>query len=207
MQETLKRTAKQNKEVWKDIDGFDGIYEVSSLGRIRSNTRPDSIYKDGRVYSSIKPTKILKNVLKTTGYEQVFLHLKPKAKLCLVHRLVAKAFIPNPENKPQVNHIDGNKSNNNVSNLEWVTPSENGLHAYSVLKIIPSTLGKFGKDSPKARAVIQYDAKTGKCVGLWDCASDAVRKYGFDSGGITRCCQGKLYSHKGYIWRYVQKKN
>jgi len=105
-------------EIWKDIKGYEGIYEVSNLGRVRSIPRNGTINK----------TKILSPAL-IHGYYSLCLRNKNK-KMHRVSRLVAQAFIPNPENKPEVNHIDGNKKNNVVCNLEWNTASENMLHAF-----------------------------------------------------------------------------
>ena len=97
-------------EIWKDIDGYNGVYQVSNLGNVRR-------------LSLVTPRLI-------RGYNYADLHYKGERKNCSIHRLVAKTFIKNTENKPQVNHIDGNKFNNNVNNLEWNTSSENIKHAY-----------------------------------------------------------------------------
>ena len=102
------------KEIWKDIQGYEGLYQVSNLGRIK------------RVWC--KP-KILTPKPNKKGYLRIYFYKGKNKKFLRVHRLVAQAFIPNPENKPQINHIDGNKSNNCVSNLEWVTNDENYKHA------------------------------------------------------------------------------
>ena len=112
------------EEIWKDIKDYEGRYAVSNLGRIKSYP------KKGHGHNSI----ILKSKLTKDGYYETALLSKGKGKnqykYIRTHRIVAQAFIPNPENKPEINHKDGNKLNNNVDNLEWVTSSENQLHAY-----------------------------------------------------------------------------
>lgn len=200
------------KERWKEIAGYEGLYQVSNKGNVRSLDRTVSYkhpkcHKDGRFsYLCLKGRKltpILRKMSNYLSYYQVNLVDKQKTKTTHIHRLVAEAFIDNPDNKPQVNHKDGNGLNNNVSNLEWVTQSENTTHAYRVLGRVPSTLGKFGESSPKARAVIQLSL-SGDFIKRWGSGSEAVRGGGFDSGSITRCCQGVYSSHKNYKWRYAE---
>jgi hypothetical protein len=113
-------------EIWKSIEGFDGIYEVSNLGRVKSLKRKYSDDDKIRKFSISK------------GYIRYYLSINAITKPFSAHRLVALAFIHNPENKPQVNHIDGNKLNNRVDNLEWVTSSENQNHALKTGLIIPN---------------------------------------------------------------------
>jgi NUMOD4 motif./HNH endonuclease. len=114
-------------EVWKDIPGFQNIYQASNLGKIRSKDHFVKGYLKDRVF---KKGRILKNQITKRGYHQVSLMIEPKQKYNTgVHRLVALAFISNPEKKPQVNHIDCDKENNCVENLEWVTNAENNIHA------------------------------------------------------------------------------
>ena len=103
-----------SEEIWRDIAGYEGLYQVSNCGRVKS------FYRGGR---------ILKQSLKR-GYMFVELYLNTNGKIHIVHRLVAQAFIPNPLNKLEVNHINGIKTDNRVENLEWVTRSENEQHAY-----------------------------------------------------------------------------
>ena len=113
------------EEIWKDIEGYEGYYQISSLGRVKSLARPRYI----KNYPQIFPERILKLHNTKHGYKQIRLSVHRDVKIFKVHRLVANAFIPNPENKPCVNHIDGKKDNNIIANLEWVTQSENSIHA------------------------------------------------------------------------------
>ena len=113
-------------EVWKDIEGYEGLYQVSTCGNIKSLPK---VRRNG-TGTYIQKERLLKPSNTSTGYKKVELCKDGKRKGFKVHRLVAIAFIPNPDNKPEVNHIDGNKINNNIDNLEWVTSSENSIHAY-----------------------------------------------------------------------------
>ena len=116
------------QEVWKDVKGFEGLYQVSDQGNVRSIFT--EIKDKNGVAKKHKP-QILKQSMTTTGYKKVEIrNLESKRKSMKVHRLVATAFIPNPENKPFINHIDSNPINNKLSNLEWCTGSENLYHAY-----------------------------------------------------------------------------
>ena len=118
------------KEIWKPIEGYEGLYEVSNMGRVRSldrewETAPNHlIHRKGQIMIQTKMHR---------GYLQVRLSKARVSKTFRSHRLVAEAFVPNPYNKPHVNHKDGNKINNCADNLEWVTPSENQIHSRDVL--------------------------------------------------------------------------
>lgn len=133
------------EEIWKDIRGYEGLYQVSNLGRVKSLERMTSQNKH------LKEKLTCLNKL-SHGYNNVGLCKQGKTKAFYVHRLVAEAFIPNPENKPQVNHIDGCKTNNKVDNLEWVTQSENMQHAYRTGLLKTDLLPKLiGGDNPQAK--------------------------------------------------------
>lgn len=122
LSENLEKTISDLPgEVWKDIDGYEGVYQVSNMGRIKSLTR--------KVWNYTKPGRILKPCMKENGYLHVSLHNGDKhEKHAHVHRLVAQAFIPNPENLPEVNHKNFNKEDNRVENLEWCTSRYNKAH-------------------------------------------------------------------------------
>lgn len=115
------------EEIWKDVNGFEGFYEVSNTGKIKRK-KGETIYKDGRIAhfseTILKPTEDFK------GYLRVYLSVKSKKFSKRVHRIVAETFIVNPEIKNTVNHIDGNKKNNTIENLEWATNTENMQHAF-----------------------------------------------------------------------------
>ena len=145
---------------------------------------------------------LLKNICHKNGYAKVSLLKNGKSKQANVHRLVAEHFLPNPMKLPQVNHKDGNKHNPEAINLEWVTPKQNSIHAYENGLSKCWRKGLTGNKSANFRGAYQisFDGKHKK----WDCISDAVREYGFDSGGITKCCQKKSVSHKGCIWVYEE---
>lgn len=132
----------ENKnEIWKDICGYEGLYQVSNFGRIKSVDRiiKNTGTKSGEYHVKEKIKKI-SEYKSRGGYCGVTLYRNNNGKSYRVHRLVAQAFIPNPENKPEINHIDGNKKNNCVDNLEWVTGEENTLHAWDI-GLVDNTFG------------------------------------------------------------------
>ena len=178
------------EEVWKSIDGYEGLYEVSNLGRVRSLDRV--------VYRSYKghpnwPMKVKGRVLRSGtdrgGYS--FVILQNKGKRCrLVHRLVAEAFMSNTENKEEINHIDGNKKNNSVDNLEFCTPSENMRHAFNtgLRKLV------------KVRAI---EPKTGKVFMVFRSVADAQEYFGNRStSNISNALNGRSNTAYGYRWEY-----
>lgn len=131
------------EEEWRAVEGYEGIYEVSNFGNVRSLERETSKKNSNNKYTL--KAKRLKLCANSDGYFNVRPHKNGRAKTVKVHRLVAKAFIPNPEGKLNVNHIDGNKTNNHVENLEWATHSENTKHAYNI------GLMKYRVPSPEAK--------------------------------------------------------
>ncbi|MBD5464077.1 MAG: hypothetical protein HDR24_13665 [Lachnospiraceae bacterium] len=179
-------------EVWKSISGYEGRYEVSNLGRVRSIPR----YVDNHTGKKLIKEKIVSQHINDRGYVIVSLNKETKRKTYKVHRLVAEAFIENHFNKPQVNHIDGDKTNNRVENLEWNDNSENQRHAYRTGLNKPS--GKSGK--PK-RGVMQLDVH-GNEIGRFDSIARASVETTTSASNIGECCRGKRKSANGYKWRY-----
>lgn len=180
-------------EAWKDVVGFEGLYKVSESGIVMSLGNGNS------TNSETKKQRVIKAKLKTRGYLQVKLSKDSKRAYISVHRIVAKAFIPNEQNKSEVNHIDGNKLNNHVSNLEWNTSSENQKHAFR-MGLQKRTVGK---ESPCAKAIIQLD-KEGTIVKEWGGIKECCRETGFNSFGIIKCCkkEKKYRTAYGFKWEY-----
>lgn len=155
-----------------------------------------------RDYNRTGRTKKLVACKGRHGYLKVMLSKDNNNYNKSIHRLVAEAFIPNPENKPQVNHIDGNIKNNSVYNLEWVTCSENILHSYNVLHKTPnrSMLGKFGKEHNRSKIIQQI--KNGKVITEFYGSAEAQRHTGIWKSVICNCCNGKAKTAGGYQWSY-----
>jgi hypothetical protein len=176
------------QELWKAIKGFEGIYEISNLGRVKGLERV-VICKNGQPKTVRE--RILSPKKSNSGYFEVQLQYAGKRKMQYIHRLVAETFMPNPEHKEEVNHIDENKTNNRVDNLEWVTRMENVHHGTALQRRV---------DKYKKR-VYQY-TKEGDFVKAWDC-SVSCAEAGFSPCNIRRCCHGLYTQHKGYKWSYA----
>lgn len=183
------------KEIWKDIENYEGLYQVSNLGKIKSLEHDRKADKG----SYTQKSRIMKSFI-VRGYYQVRLYKDRKYKNFSIHRLVAQAFIPNLENKAQVNHINGIKTDNRMENLEWCTQSENMIHAYKTGLQKPILGGK----NVLAKAVAQYD-KTGKLIKEYQSTMEAERETGISHSNISSCCsnKGRYKTVGGYVWKYV----
>ena len=185
-------------EVWADIKEYEGFYQVSSFGMVRSLDRWIE-YINGR--SAFTRGKLINGFLKQNGYRSVDLSKGGKSKKYHVHRLVAEAFIPNddPENKIEVNHKDENKSNNYVENLCWCTSSENKQWG-----TLPARRSASHKNHPSmSKPVAQYDTD-GNLISTYASAKEAERQTGFFATTIIRTCRGKTLTCGGYRWKYVE---
>ena len=165
-------------EHWKSITGYDGLYEVSDLGRVKS-------LKYGK-------ERILTPRATHGGYLKVALCKDGKVEQSNIHRLVAKAFIPNPNNLETVNHKDEVKTNNTVSNLEWMSQKDN---------INYGTRNKRASEA-LSKQVQMFDKSTGELLATFPSLMEAERVTGIYHGNISQCCNGKYKSAGGYIWKY-----
>lgn len=188
-------------EVWKPIREYENLYIVSNLGKVKSL---DRITKNGRGYF-LKKGKLLKNNINNKGYEYLYLRDKNRSKKVYVHRLVAEAFIPNPRNKKEVNHIDCNPLNNKLNNLEWVSHKENMAYM--------SKLGRSNKTGEwlkkikqknisRAKKVLQIDSQTKEIINVFE-TINSVKYKGFSPSSVCNCCKGVTKKYRNYIWRYA----
>ena len=178
-------------EVWKDVVGYEGFYQVSNKGNVRSVDRFVRCSNSVRFYNG----RILSQCEDDKGYYRVLLAVAGKHKSCQVHRLVAEAFLDNTENKPEVNHKDENPSNNSVDNLEWCDKVYNLGYGTGRERSIRS----------HRKAVLQIDVN-GNLIAEHDGVNVAAEAIGKpkDATAITRCCKGKNKTAHGYVWRYKE---
>jgi len=204
------------KEFWKRVKGYEHLYEISNCGRVKI------LPKHGHPIAH----EIKYELKKENPYYVVRLSLNNKIKRYSVSRLVAKHFISNPKDKPQVNHKDGNKLNNKTNNLEWATNSENQLHAYRIglQRITKERLEKqrlthlgqkaWNKGIPPtqellrkiSKPVIQLD-RDNKQLQRWPSISNAARTLGLDMSSIVNCCKGNRETHGNFKWKYEKVVN
>ena len=161
-----------------------------------------SVSVNGDVFSFLSNRYLRQNEIKS-GYLQVKLYYdRNKSTSRLVHRLVAEAFIPNPNKKPQVNHKDGDKMNNKIANLEWATNSENQLHAFSTGLSEPAMKGKFGGKHHNAKKICKY-SKEGALLTIYDGIREASRIEHIADSSIIAVANGRRKTAGGFVWKYL----
>lgn len=172
-------------EVFKDVKGYIGLYQVSNLGNVKG----------------LKNNKLLSQKTSKCGYKEVNLFKDRKGKSITVHRLVAQTFIPNPDNKPQVNHIDGNKENNTVSNLEWITNYDNMQHSIRTGLRDNKKIGELVKEK-RGKKVMQYDLD-GNFIKCWNSVREVADELNIDRHTIRKVCKGETKQTHNYIFFYA----
>ena len=182
------------QEIWKDIEGYEGKYMISSMGRVKSLARIDS-------KGCHRKEKMLSPEHMSKGYLRIGLLKDGTKERILVHRLVAEAFIPNPENKPCIDHINGIKTDNRVENLRWCTNQENCNNPITLEKY----RGRKGFRVYNSKPVIQF-SDNGIFIEIFDCSHTANRLTGIHHGVIRGCCNHD-YGRKtagGFRWEYLE---
>lgn len=193
------KTVKMENEIWKDITGFEGYYQIGNLGSIKSI---DRIIPTRRGVGKFIAGKILKPHLGTNGYLYVNLSKNGIHYTKTIHSILSNEFIPNPENKPEVNHKDGIKHHSYESNLEWCTHSENGLHAYRMGLSTSPNKGKFGSLNHRSKRIIQLNLN-GTKIESFGSVREANRVTKISNGHISECANGIRMSAGGFIWKYA----
>lgn len=168
-------------EEWKDIENYEGLYQISSLGRVKSL----------RFHGSNSHTSILKPKKNWKGYLYVNLCKGGTKKQYSVHRLVACAFIPNPQNLATVNHKNEIKTDNRVENIEWLSCKDNINHGTGVSRRAKTQAKSYDQFTPDGVFVRRF---TG---------SSELREHGFNQSGVWQCCHNRLATYRGYIWKYA----
>lgn len=181
------------EEVWRDVKGYEELYQVSNLGRVKSLARKSkrNTFKE----------KMLKQRLSAYGYLVLALYKNNIQRKFAVHQLVAAAFIENPNSKPTVNHIDENKTNNHAENLEWATYKENANHGTRNERIKITNRANPDRCAKQRKPVDQYDIN-GNLMNTWSCAAAVSKFFNVDRSEITQCCKGKRKQCKNYFWKY-----
>jgi hypothetical protein len=193
-------------EIWKDISGYEGLYQVSNLGRVKSIGRWINGKNKGKRWQE---EKIMKQQLFKCGYLYVCLWKERKMKYCRVHRLVAEAFIPNPNNLPFINHKSEIKTQNNVENLEWCDHKYNVNYGTARERTIKGLINH----SKISKPVLQIDKNTNEIIAEFPSTMEIERQLGFANTHISNCCKGGYFNNDrnkwvnvsqayGYKWRY-----
>jgi len=191
---------------WKPIKNYEGIYEISSKGEIRSLERKVRIKGGSYRIVKSKNIKLINNGL----YYVVGLSKNGTTKQHFLHRLLAQTFIPNPNNLKCINHINGNKLDNRLKNLEWCTYTHNNREAFRLgLNKAPKgkdskMFGKRGKEVNSSKIIYQYDIN-GNFIKKWFCQRDIQRELGFNEKCISNCAVGRQKTDYGYIWKQELK--
>lgn len=196
-------------EIWKDIKNYEGLYQISNCGKVKSLERKVKNKNGFRIV----PEKILKPILNNKGYYAYGLRKNGKLNMILLHRLIGEHFIKNKNNYPCINHIDGNKLNNEINNLEWCTYEHNikeafrlGLNKYTYKENFKHNYwkGKFGKNHNCSKKVFQYDKK-GNFIKGFESIKNASEETKVNYCSISNNCLGKQKTAGDFIWKFKEE--
>lgn len=198
-------------ETWKEIPGYEGLYEASDKGNVRSLPRKIRSYgklkkvgdlSEKEIYHH-NPSKVLSQSESSDGYMRCILSINGKKKMARVHRLVAKAFVDNENNNPVVNHIDENKKNNTPENLEWVTVAQNNAYGTRMDRVYKSK-GYLDNVEKLKKKISKCDLK-GNVIETYSSGVEACQlNVGYKRSSISACLKGRMLTYKGFIWKYAQ---
>jgi hypothetical protein len=181
-------------EIWKNVVGLEDSYMVSNLGRVKSKER--TIQQNSRWGTKIDKPYPEKLLNPQTNRNYLYVNANGNK---TIHRMVAKAFIPNPEIKPEINHINGVKTDNRLENLEWVTRSENAIHAVKT----GLTVIKKGSERSDSTPISQFDLD-GNWIRDWESQHQVERETGLQQSNINHVLKGRLKKSQGFIWKYKE---
>ena len=181
------------EEIWKAIEGYEGRYQVSNLGRVKALPRTISGHNQHGEWTRTEPEQIMTQKLQNTDRLQVSLRdAEGKRKTFYVHRLVAEAFVPNPDNKPTVNHINEDHHDNRAENLEWMTKAENNRYGTHIQRCGEALCMS-----------VEMLTDEGQHVAYFDSMSEAAEKSGCPLSSIHRCCYGRQETTNGYRFKFT----
>lgn len=185
------------EEIWKPIKNYEGIYEVSNFGNIKSLSRKVKVGIKNNDFATRKE-KILSQTSRKDGYKRASLSKNKKTKSYYVHRLVAEAFVDNLNKDKYINHKDENKSNNNANNLEWCSFEYNINYGTRNKRASKNLIGK------NSKPVCQYDYE-GNLIKKWNSILEIEKELGFSASNICACCKGRYKGMYNYIWKYCER--
>lgn len=197
--EFLKSITLQGEE-WRDVVGYEGLYMISSFGRCVSLGRVIMACNGDEKYVG---QKLIAFTMVAGNYLSYRLWRDNKSKAISIHRLVATAFLPNPNNLPEVDHIDTNRTNNVVSNLRWCTISENRLNPITRIKNSLSKTGNPKLIGLNCKPVVRINRHNPKDVKFYESATSASKTDGYNLSHLTAVCRGERKLHRGYVWKWL----